>query len=78
MRLENHNDREKEREQRDRLVPYQGRGERDPDSQLLKSIKIDIPIFDGRHDSQFFLIWLNNLTSTSYGTVSLSPKKLSL
>jgi len=50
MRLENHNDREKEREQRDRLVPYQGRGERDPDSQYLKSIKINVQTFDGHHD----------------------------
>ena len=50
-RLENHND----REERDRLVPYHGRGERDPDSQYLKSIKIDVQIFDIHHDPQLFL-----------------------
>ena len=43
-RLENHNEHEGER---NRLVPHQGRGERDPDSQFLKSIKIDVPTFDG-------------------------------
>jgi len=45
---------------------------------FLKSIKIDIPTFNGRHDPQLFLIGLNNLTSTSRGTISLSPEKLSL
>ena len=74
-RLENCNEHEGER---NRMVPYQERGERDPDSQFLKSIKIDVPTFDGRHDSQLFLIGLNNLTSTSRSTISLSPKKLSL
>jgi len=47
-RLENRNEHEGER---NRMVPYQERGERDPDSQFLKSIKIDVPTFDGRHDS---------------------------
>jgi len=28
-----------------------------PDAQYLKSIKIDVPTFDERHDSQFFLDW---------------------
>ena len=53
-RLENRNEHEGER---NRVVPYQGRGERDPDSQFLKSIKIDVPTFDGRHDPQVFLDW---------------------
>ena len=39
------------------MVQYQRRSERDPDSQLLKSIKIDVPTFDGRHDPQLFLNW---------------------
>jgi len=39
------------------MVQYQGRDERDPDSQFLKSIKIDVPTFDGRHDPQLFLDW---------------------
>ena len=26
-----------------------------PDAQYLKSIKIDVPNFDGRHDPQFFI-----------------------
>ena len=43
------------------MVPYQGRGERDLDSQLLKSIKIDVPTFDGRHDPQLFLDWTQEL-----------------
>ena len=28
-----------------------------PDTQYLKSIKIDVPNFDGRHDSQLFTDW---------------------
>jgi len=28
-----------------------------PDAQYLKSIKIDVPNFDGRHDPQLFINW---------------------
>jgi len=54
-RLENCNEREEreanrnECEECDRFL-YQRHDERDPDSQYLKSIKIDIHTFDGRHD----------------------------
>jgi len=60
------------------MVPYQGRGEQDPDSQFVKNIKMmsqrlmDVMIYN------FFLIGLNNLTSTSRGTISLSLEKLNL
>ena len=73
--LENCNDWE---EERDRLVSYQGRDERDPDSQYLKSIKINVQTLDGRHDQQLFFIGLNNFTSNSCDTISLSSGKLSL
>ena len=53
-RIETHLENRNEHEERNRVVPYQGHGQRDPDSQPLKSIKIDVPTFDGRHDPQLF------------------------
>jgi len=60
-RLENCNNREEREGERDRMVPYKERSERDPDSQYLKSIEIDVQTFDGRHDPQLFLDWTQQL-----------------
>jgi len=67
-RLENCNEHEEHEatrsereEERDRLVLYQRRGEQDPDSHYLKSIRIDVDTFDGHHGPQLFLDWTQQL-----------------
>jgi len=43
------------------MPPNDHRNASNPDDQYLKSVKLDVPTFDGCHDPQFFLDWLQQL-----------------
>ena len=47
-----------------------------PDTQYLKSIKIDIPNFDGRHDPQLFINWTLQLDMYFTGYELTEPRKV--
>ena len=60
------------------LTQHYRRNEQNPDAQYLKSIKIDVPTFDGRDDPELFLDWTQQIDKyfTWYDLMSL--EKLSL
>ena len=61
------------------MPPNDHRNASNPDDQYLKSVKLDVPTFDGCHDPQFFLDWLQQLDRyTSNGISLLRLEKLSL